>query len=137
MIIIAWNSDRLMERRWHVCASASIAACGLLASAFLHDPTLSLCALSVAAFGIWGTVGPFWSLPTASLSPAAAAAGIGLINSVGNLGGFAGPYIVGLVKESTHNFTYALAAMALSLIIAGTLAVAATRPDPSPDPRSS
>lgn len=128
MILIAWNSDRTGERCRHVAASTIIAAGGLLVSAAIAgNPTLSLCALSVAAFGIWGTVGPFWALPTARLSPAAAAVGIALINSVGNLGGFAGPYLVGFIKQHTHNFTYALAAMALSLLIVGILTVLLNR----------
>lgn len=127
MVIIAWNSDRLGERRWHVGGCTALAAVALVVSSLVHDPVLSMCALSIAAFGIWGTVGPFWSLPTASLSPGAAAAGIALINSVGNLGGFAGPYIVGLIKSATNSFACALGAMALSLIMAGVLALVATR----------
>ncbi len=127
MVLIAWNSDRVSERPWHVAVATVIAATGLMISSWSHDPVLSLCALSLAAFGIWGTVGPFWSLPTTYLAPGAAAAGIALINSVGNLGGFAGPFIVGQIKESTHNFAYALAAMAASLLLAGILTVGAFR----------
>jgi ACS family tartrate transporter-like MFS transporter len=124
MVIVAWNSDRTGERPWHVAGSAAIAAAGLIASALIvQNPAASLCALSIAAFGMWGTVGPFWALPTARLTPAAAAVGIALINSVGNLGGFVGPYVVGTIKERTHNFAYALAFMAASLVIVGVISV--------------
>lgn len=124
MIAVAWNSDRTGERAWHVAASATVAAAGLIASALISaNPAASLCALSIAAFGMWGTVGPFWALPTARLAPASAAVGIALINCVGNLGGFVGPFVVGAIKEQTHNFAFALAFMAASLVIVGILAV--------------
>lgn len=125
MLIVARSSDRSGERRLHMAVSALIAAIGLFASALVHDPVLALVALSVTAFGIWGTVGPFWAMPTASLSKVSAAAGIALINSVGNLGGFAGPYIVGLIKGSTSSVGLALNVMGLVLLLAGLLAVIA------------
>lgn len=121
MVIIAWSSDKRGERRIHVAASCCVAAGGLLISAFSHDPVVSMAALSLSAFGIWGVVGPFWALPTAALPPSLAAAGIALINSVGNLGGFAGPFLVGAIKEQTKSFELALSAMALSLILGGVI----------------
>jgi ACS family tartrate transporter-like MFS transporter len=117
MLAIAWNSDRTGERRRHLSAAAFVAAIGLLASASAPNLPAALTALSVAAFGIWGTVGPFWALPTARVSPRAAAAGIALINSVGNLGGFAGPYLVGMIKSRTGNFGYALGLIAAALVV--------------------
>lgn len=133
MVLIAWNSDRVMERRRHLAGSALIAALGLFASTLApQNPVLSLAALSVAAFGIWGTVGPFWSLPTATLSPRTAAAGIALINSVGNLGGFAGPYLVGQIKTATHSFSFAMYAMSATLVIAGLLALFTNRSQSDP-----
>ena len=123
MIVIALSSDRTGERRWHVFCAATLAALGLLSSAFVHDPVLSLLALSITAFGTWGMVGPFWALPTACLPAASAAAGIALINSVGNLGGFVGPSLVGMIKAHTSNFTLALLAMALSLFLGAVLSV--------------
>ena len=135
MIIIAQNSDRTGERRWHVFGAATLASLGLVCSAYVHDPVLSLIALSVAAFGTWGMVGPFWALPTACLPAASSAAGIALINSVGNLGGFVGPSLVGLIKSHTSNFTYALLAMAFSLFLGAVLSVTACKPpvNVSPD----
>ena len=61
---------------------------------------------------IWGTLGPFWAMSSRILSGTAAAAGIALINSVGNLGGFAGPYLIGLVRSRTNSFAGALIALA-------------------------
>ena len=80
-------------------------------------------ALCLAATGIWSTLGPFWSLPTAFLSGTAAAGGIALINSVGNIGGFVGPTVVGFLKERTHRFESGLFVLAASLVVAGVLAL--------------
>ncbi len=123
MLIVAGHSDSTGERRGHVAASAAIAAVSLALSGFCPTPALALLALSFAALGIWGTVGPFWALPTAFLPPAAAAGGIALINSVGNLGGFAGPYIIGLVKKQSGSFTCALLVVSGSLLLASLLAL--------------
>jgi ACS family tartrate transporter-like MFS transporter len=75
---------------------------------------LLVLAICVAAVGIWGALGTFWTLPTAFLSGTAAAGGIALINSVGNLGGFAGPYLVGLVRGDSPGFFGALALLRAS-----------------------
>jgi MFS transporter, ACS family, tartrate transporter len=101
---------------------------GLALSAVAPTPLISLAALSMSAAGIWGAMGPFWAMPSAFLGGAGAAAGIALINSVGNLGGFVGPYLVGLVRQWSHSFSGGLAAMALMLSIAGCLALALTDP---------
>ncbi len=121
MIVIAKSSERTGERRLHVAASATIAAVGFVLTSMIDNPWLSLVTLSMTAFGIWGTVGPFWSLSTAILPQRIKAAGIGFVNSTGNLGGFVGPYIVGAIKQSTGNFHYGLYTMAASLIMAGIL----------------
>ncbi len=124
MVVIGRSSDRRGERRWHVALPAFAAAAGLTIAAISRDPVIALAALSLGAAGIWGTMGPFWSLPPAFLSGAAAAAGIALINSVGNLGGFVGPYLVGLVRQKSHSFSGGLGAMAAMLALAGCLALA-------------
>src|SRR5437867_3310470 len=94
MVIIGKSSDRRAERRWHIAFSAFAAAAGLIVAAFFKTPAIELAALSFAAIGIWGTLGPFWAMSTESLRGTGAAAGIALINSFGNLGGFLGPYLV-------------------------------------------
>jgi len=113
MILLSRNSDASGERRWHVALSAVGGAVGLIAAGLLQNPVLELAALSLAAAGIWGTLGPFWALASESLAGAGAAAGIALINSVGNLGGFLGPYLIGWIRERTGSFTLALIALAI------------------------
>ena len=85
----------------------------LIAAGVVHNPVLELAALSLAAIGIWGTLGPFWALSSESLAGTGAAAGIALINSVGNLGGFLGPYLVGWIRDNTESFAIALIALAM------------------------
>ena len=128
MVTIGRSSDRRGERKYHVAASAFAGALGLALSAVAPNPLIALAALSMSAAGIWGTMGPFWSMPSAFLGGAGAAAGIALINSVGNLGGFVGPYLVGVVRQMSHSFSGGLAAMALMLAVAGCLALALRDP---------
>jgi predicted MFS family arabinose efflux permease len=113
MVIVGKNSDRTHERRFHVAAAAFGGAAGLTAAAFLKSPAAELAALCFAAVGIWGTLGPFWAMSSEFLSGTGAAAGIALINSVGNLGGFLGPYLVGIVRKQTGSFALALLALAV------------------------
>ena len=80
--------------------------------------------MSIAAFGIWGTLGPFWTLPTAFLRGSAAAGGIALVNSVGNVGGFVGPILVGWVRERTGQFGAGLLMLAAFLIIGAVVVLA-------------
>jgi len=121
MVWVSASSDRRQERRWHIALPAFVGAVGLVSTAYVHSPILALVSLCLATFGIWGSLGPFWTLPTAFLSGTAAAGGIALINSVGNLGGFLGPYAVGLVKTATHSFTGGLILLAASLVAGGLL----------------
>ena len=123
MVFVAAHSDRTGERRFHVAAPAFVAAVGFLITATFPSPAVSLLGLSLAAAGIWGAVGPFWTLPTAFLSGASAAGGIALINSVGNLGGFLGPYLLGAVKEATGSFSGGMFVLAMALLFAGLIAV--------------
>lgn len=113
MILLSRNSDASGERRWHVALSAVAGALGLVGAGVMSGAVMQLAALSLAAAGIWGTLGPFWALSSESLAGTGAAAGIALINSVGNLGGFLGPYLVGWVRTQTGSFTIALIALAV------------------------
>ena len=113
MVVIGRNSDRTGDRRRHVAGSALAGTLGLIAAASIDRPAVELMALAFAAAGIWGTLGPFWAMSSQFLSGTGAAAGIALINSVGNLGGFLGPYLVGLVRNRTESFTSALVTLAL------------------------
>jgi MFS transporter, ACS family, tartrate transporter len=118
--IVWWgrHSDAKLERRFHTGFAIFVAAAGLAVAAFLSDPTAKMVAFSVAGFGIFGCLPVFWTLPTAFLSGAAAAGGIAIINSIGNLAGFAGPSVMGMVKDSTGSFTGGL------LLLAGVAVVA-------------
>jgi len=123
MVWIGRHSDVTGERRWHVAGPALLAAVGLLSCGFTETAGLALATLSIAALGIWGALGPFWAMPTALLSRSAAAAGIAWINAVGNLGGFIGPYAVGLMNDLTGGFAAAMVALASSLVVAAILAL--------------
>jgi len=107
-IAIVWwprHSDRTLERPYHVAGALFVACAGIAASTALANPVLKMIALTIAGAGIFGCLPVFWTLPTAFLSGAAAAGGIALINSIGNLAGFAGPYVVGVLKDSTGSYT--------------------------------
>ncbi len=132
--MIPWgrNSDRTGERIYHVIIPAVVGFMGLVLSAYSSTPIISLIGLSIAAVGILCALPTFWSLPTALLSGSAAAGGIALINSVGNLGGFLGPYLVGYIKDMTGNFEiplvvigcFMLASAVLVLLMAPSLRIA-------------
>jgi len=123
MVSVGRSSDLSGERRWHLAVCAAVGAVGLILASMTRSPLLSLGAISIAAAGIWGTFGPFWAMPPEFLSGTAAAGAIALINSIGNLGGFAGPYVVGMVKQATHSFAVGMILMAASLVVAGVLAL--------------
>lgn len=124
MVAIAAHSDRSGERHAHVAFSLVAGALGFAATAAVLDsPLLATAALSLAAIGFTGALGPFWTLPTSFLSGAAAAGGIALINSLGNVAGFAGPYLVGVVKDATGGFAGALLTFALLMLAGAALAL--------------
>ncbi len=117
--LILWghSSDRHKERRWHLIAASTTAAVGLAGTAYLTGSAWALVAMSVAAVGLYGSRPSFWPMPSLFLTGAAAAVGIALINSIGNLGGYVGPFIVGWIKQSTGSFemgVYFLAGCALT-----------------------
>lgn len=129
MVVVGARSDRTGERRWHVAVPALVGAAGFVAAALLpHSLVGALAALSVAAFGIWGALGPFWALPTAFLRGTAAAGGVALVNAVGNIGGFVGPTLVGYARDATGSFAAGLWVLAAGLVV-GALAVVALPAD--------
>ncbi|MCM3755722.1 MFS transporter, partial [Bacillus licheniformis] len=102
MILIARSADKHRERRWHLAIPAAIGAIGLVLSViWAHQTALAMLGLTLATIGILTTLPLFWSLPTAFLGGAAAAAGIAMINSIGNLAGFLSPYLMGWLKQVT------------------------------------
>ncbi|WP_332118381.1 MFS transporter [Azorhizobium caulinodans] len=123
--MLAWgrHSDRSGERILHVAGAAFLGAAGLLASVHVPTPLLAIGAVTCASVGIYAALGPFWSVPPLFLRGTAAAAGIALINAVGNLGGFAGPYAVGFIKQHTDRFTAAFELLAAVVLLSGLLAL--------------
>jgi D-galactonate transporter len=128
MVLAARHSDRTGERIWHTACAGLAGTIGLIAATVYSDNTaLALAALSLATAGILSTFPLFWSLPTALLGGTAAAAGIALINSVGNLAGFVSPYLVGAIKDATGSTTAGMLVLAASLVAGAVLTVAAGR----------
>lgn len=123
MLVVGRHSDKTGERRGHVSAAAITAAVGFALSAYFNNPGLAMAALTLAFVGIKSTLGPFWALGTACLTGTAAAGGIALINSVGNLGGFFGPYIVGIILDRTQSNLIALLFLGSALLGTGLLAL--------------
>lgn len=123
MILIARSSDRMRERRWHLAIPAVVAALGLIWSTSAGSVTASMIALTIANVGIITVLPLFWSQPTAILSGAAAAAGIALINSVGNLAGFFSPSLVGWLKSVTGSTNSGMYLLAASLVVGALLAL--------------
>ena len=121
LISMVWwgrRSDRKVERRFHAAFPLFVAAVGIAVSTALDDPLLKMISLCVAGFGIFACLPVFWTLPTAFLSGAAAAAGIAVINSIGNLAGFAGPFAMGWIKDQTGSYAGGLLLLAALGIIA-------------------
>jgi MFS transporter, ACS family, tartrate transporter len=117
MVVWALRSDHAHERKWHTAIPALLAAVGLASSTAAGSPTLEMAALSLAAVGIFAVLPCFWTLPTALLSGSAAAGGIALINSIGNLAGFVGPYAIGFIKDQTQSFAPGLIFIAVLAFI--------------------
>jgi ACS family tartrate transporter-like MFS transporter len=125
MVLWARSSDRRQERRWHFAIAAFLAAAGLGAAALWSDNLLiAMAAMSIATIGLYGSKPAFWPLPSTFLSGTAAAGGIALVNSIGNLGGFGGPYVVGWVRESTQSYEMGLVVLAACALVSGVLALA-------------
>jgi len=112
--VVIWPllSDRMQERKWNTALAFLVAAAGLALSTHFPDPVLKITMLCIAAVGMFAIAPLFWTLPTAFLSGTAAAGGIALINSIGNLAGFAAPYAMGYLKDATGGFSAGLLVVA-------------------------
>jgi len=115
-------SDRYNERRWTLCVALALTAVGLTAAGLMSGSLLAVAVMAVAAVGIYGAKPPFWPLPSTFLAGNAAAAGIALINSIGNLGGFVGPYAIGWIRDQTHSYEAGLYFLAALSFVAAVLA---------------
>ncbi len=122
MLTVAKSADRNRERRWHVAIPGLVGAAGLAMSVvFSKDATLAIAALTVGLSGIMATLPLFWSLPTAFLAGTGAAAGIALINSLGNLSGFVSPYAVGWLKDATGSTDAGVYMLACGMVVGAAL----------------
>ncbi len=127
MIVMSRSSDRTGERVWHVAGPCLIASFGLMLVGLTLQawPMVALAAYCIAGFGISSSLPTFWNLPTAFLGPAAAAGGLAVINSIGNISGYAAPQMVGIVRDYTGG--YAVPMMVTSVfMLAAALCILAT-----------
>jgi MFS transporter, ACS family, tartrate transporter len=118
MVLWGWRSDRRGDRIGHFVLPALLAAAGFAGAAFLPGNLAIFLALIVATVGVYACFGPFWSVPAGFLGATAAAGGIAVINSLGNLGGFVGPSLIGWVKETTGSYAAAMGMFALAAVAA-------------------
>jgi ACS family tartrate transporter-like MFS transporter len=123
MVLVGAHSDRTGERLGHIAAAAAAGAAGLAAAAYLHSTAPVIVALSLAAAGLLSTHGPIWPLPATFLTGSAAAGGIAVMTTLANLGGFLGPYAVGVLKERSGGFQQGLLLLALISLAGAALAL--------------
>jgi D-galactonate transporter len=125
MVLVGWRSDIKRERRWHIAIPALVGAVGLyLSTIWSGNTTLAMVALTFATMGIMIVLPLFWSLPTAIISGTAAAAGIAMINSLGNLAGFFGPSLVGYLKDVTHSTNSGIYVLAAFMVLGALVTLA-------------
>lgn len=123
LILVSRSSDRTLERRYHVAIPAITGGVALALLGTTRSPFFSVALLSLLAVGAYSSLSPFWALPSEFLTGPSAAAGIALVNSVGNLGGFVGPYAIGLISKRTGSLHAGLTFAAVSLFGSATLAL--------------
>jgi MFS transporter, ACS family, tartrate transporter len=118
--LVTWGrvSDRMNERRWNLLAACVVSTIGLVIAGLTMGTWWALVGMSIAAIGFYGSKGPFWAMPPMFLTGTAAAAVIAWINSIGNLGGFFGPWYVGVMKDATGSYAGGLYGLALLGLIA-------------------
>ena len=117
MVALGISSDRRREREGHVAFAAVLGAAGTLVAAWAHDPVLVIAGFCLAAAGIYASLAVFWTLPAALLRGTAAAAGLALLNSFSNLGGFFGPSIMGWLKQQTGGYGTGLSLLAATMTL--------------------
>ena len=128
MLIWGWYSDRIGERRWNLAVACLCGAVGLAGAGLFNASYWGLLAMCIASVGQNGTKPCFWPLPSTFMTGSAAAASIAAINSVGNLGGFVGPYVVGWIKDTTQSFEAGLYFLSACFVLAAIVTVLAMRP---------
>jgi len=135
MVLIGRHSDRTGERKWHVACCALTAALGLgLAAASGNNVLLIVLSFALCQVGQRAVQGVFWAIPPIFLGGTAAAAGIAMINSIGNLGGFFGPSVMGWLRKVTESYTVGLLVLASALVVEAIMVMNLRLPAPSTTP---
>jgi ACS family tartrate transporter-like MFS transporter len=124
MILVSRHSDRTLERRYHMAASVAVAGIAMLLLGAPHSAFFSVVLFSAVSVGSYSFLPVFFSMPGEFLTGFSAAAGIALVTSVANLGGFAGPYTVGLIRQKTGNLYYGLICAGIFFLISASLTLA-------------
>jgi nitrate/nitrite transporter NarK len=124
MLLIAKSADRTRERRWHFAIASALGGLGMLLSTIYgSDVVFAMAALSLGTAGLLATMPVFWTYPSAILSGTAAAAGIAMINSIGNLAGFVSPSIIGWMKDVTQSTNAGMYVVSGALFLGAVLAL--------------
>jgi D-galactonate transporter len=123
MVLWARHSDHTGERAGHVATAAFIGAAGIAAALYMNSPLLTMVCITVCAVGVYAAIPVFWQLPNVFLTGVGAAAGIGLINSFGNLSGFLGPYLTGWLEDLSGSFRTGLWVVTGFMVLAGIIAL--------------
>jgi ACS family tartrate transporter-like MFS transporter len=134
--MLAWarSSDLMHERTWHIAAPALFASVSLIVAALLGANLWSVIALTCASIGIYAALVVFWTLPTSFLGGTAAAGAVAFVNSIGNLGGFLGPYLMGWLKDRTGGYSAGMAALAAGMVVTAAIVLTVSRRFPAPRP---
>jgi ACS family tartrate transporter-like MFS transporter len=127
-VAVGWSSDKRNERRWHIAGCLTLSAVGFAWAAMAQSMAVALCALTLAAVGLWSMMGPFWTLTTSMLGGTAAAGAVAILQVIGGVGGFTGPYMTGRLRDATHSFAGGLFVMSGMAVCAALLSLAVRRP---------
>jgi ACS family tartrate transporter-like MFS transporter len=127
MVVWGWYSDRIRERRWNLAVASLCGAVGLAGAGLFNASYCGLLAMCIASIGLNGIKPCFWPLPSTLMTGTAAAASIAAISSVGNLGGFVGPYVVGWIKDTTRSFEAGFYFLSVCAVLAAIVTMLAMR----------
>ncbi len=128
MVLVGRRSDRKGERRWHTAIPAFLGAAGLVAAGYGHSTVVVVACIGIGLVCAESMVGPFWAMATARMEGLSAAAGIAVINSLANLGGYYGPDIIGFFRKLNGGFRGGLLAIGATLALSGAIALIVGRP---------
>ena len=137
MVLWTRRSDRKLERRWHAALPALIGAVTITMALLVENPIVVILGFTVMPAGVHSAINVFWAIPSQFLTGLGAAAGIGLINSIGNLSGFVGPYVTGGIKQATGSYTPAFLVIAGAMFLAAIGLLLVMRKRPTSHPRVS